>query len=75
MGNVLVASHVAVFCCKFYGVESCRQLHTKLLIYNELDAGIIKLDWEVAYPDWPELRNKIRALDCRYKEAWITDDQ
>ncbi|KAK1359169.1 putative ubiquitin-like-specific protease 2B [Heracleum sosnowskyi] len=37
------------------------------------DSGIVKLDWEVAYPDWPELQNKIWALDSRYKDAWITD--
>ncbi|KAL8097368.1 hypothetical protein AgCh_030488 [Apium graveolens] len=42
-------------------------------VINVEESGIIKLDWEVAYSDWPELKNKICALDSRYKEAWITD--
>lgn len=42
-------------------------------VINVEDSGIIKLDWEVSYADWQELRNRIWALDSRYKDAWLSD--
>ncbi|XP_063935528.1 probable ubiquitin-like-specific protease 2A isoform X2 [Daucus carota subsp. sativus] len=49
-----------------------RSKDAELAMYFE-DSGIVKLNWEFPYPHWPELQNKIWALDNKLKDLWTTN--